>query len=157
NYGFFLYDSARCEIRHCFADQRKVQGTNGAGLLCNTCSGCLVEDNIFYRFFPLMEINQGSSGNVFAYNFCYDSDVGGAMGAGIDSNHGPHNSYNLYEGNMGPTLQADGYFGSVSRDTVFRNWFHGTSPTIARGPTISLNRFTREYSLVGNVIGAPSN
>ena len=156
NYAFFLYDSARCEIRKSFADQRKSEGTNGGGVLCNTSSACLVEDNILYKFFPLIEINQGSSGNVFAYNFCYDSDVYGGMGAGIDSNHGPHNSYNLFEGNLAPNIQCDGYFGGASRDTVFRNWFHATSPAISSGWAISLNRFTRDYSLVGNVFGSSS-
>jgi Concanavalin A-like lectin/glucanases superfamily/Pectate lyase superfamily protein len=153
NYAFFLYDSLNGEIRRSYANQRRTQGTNGAGVLCNTSSACLVEDNIVYRFFPLIEVNQGSSGNVFAYNLLEDSSVSGVLGAGIDSNHGPHNSFNLYEGNIAPNLQADGYFGSVSEDVAFRNWFHGTAPGGIIGFTLSLNRFTRRYSLAGNLFG----
>jgi hypothetical protein len=154
NYHVFLYDSLNCEVRDCFLDRLNHTGSNGAGLLCNTTSGSLVENNIIYKAFPLMEINHGSSGNVFAYNFCHDSSVYGGEGAAIDSNHGPHNSYNLYEGNIAPNLQSDGYFGSASHDTVYRNWFHGTEPGIAGvGWCISLNRFTRSYSLVGNIFG----
>ena len=153
NYAFFLYDSLNCEIRRSYANQRRSQGTNGAGILCNTSSACLVEDNIVYKFFPLIEVNQGSSGNVFSYNLFEDSSVSGVLGAAIDSNHGPHNSFNLYEGNVAPNLQADGYFGSVSEDVAFRNWFHGTGPGGMIGFTLSLNRFTRRYSLVGNLFG----
>jgi hypothetical protein len=156
NYGFFLYDSLNCEIRKCYADQRKTEGSNGAGVLCNTSSGCLVEDNIMYKFFPIIEVNHGSSGNVFAYNFCHDSTVFGGLGAGIDSNHGPHNHFNLYEGNVAPNIQSDGYFGGASHDTAFRNWFHGTAPGL-KGFTVSLNRFTRNYSLIGNILGIAGN
>jgi hypothetical protein len=150
NYHIFLNDSLNCEVRHCYLDQLNHVGTNGAGVLCNTVSGCLVEDNIIYKAFPLIEVNHGSSGNVFAYNFCEDSGPGVA----IDSNHGPHNAYNLYEGNIAPNLQADGYFGSASHDTIFRNWFHSTLNN-QMAWAISLNRFTRYYSIVGNVFQKP--
>jgi hypothetical protein len=157
NYAFFLYDSLNCEIRNCYADQRKTEGSNGAGVLCNTSSACLVEDNILYKFFPIIEVNHGSSGNVYAYNFCHDSTVFGGGGAAIDSNHGPHNAYNLYEGNVAANVQSDGYFGGASHDTIFRNWLHGTQPGISTGWTVSLNRFTRQYSLVGNILGMTGN
>jgi pectate lyase-like protein len=146
NYHIFVTDSLNCEIRHNYLDQLNHSGTNGAGLLVNTASGCLFEDNIIYRSFPLIEVNHGSSGNVFAYNFCEDSGPGVA----IDSNHAPHNDYNLYEGNIAPNLQADGYFGSASHDTIFRNWFHGLLNNQVAW-CISLNRFTRSYSMVGNI------
>lgn len=150
NYHIFLNDSLNCEVRRCYLDQLNHVGTNGAGVLCNTVSGCLIEDNIIYKAFPLIEVNHGSSGNVFAYNFCEDSGPGVA----IDANHGPHNDYNLYEGNIAPNLQADGYFGSASHDTIFRNWFHSTlNDQMAWG--LSLNRFTRYYSVVGNIFQKP--
>lgn len=150
NYHIFLNDSLNCEVRHCYLDQLNHVGTNGAGVLCNTVSACLVEDNIIYKAFPLIEVNHGSSGNVFAYNFCEDS----GPGVSIDSNHGPHNDYNLYEGNISPNLQSDGYFGSASHDTLFRNWFHSTlNGQMAWG--LSLNRFTRYYTVVGNIFQKP--
>lgn len=146
NYHIFLNDSLQCEVRQCYLDELNHVGTNGAGLLCNTISACLIEDNIIYKAFPLIEVNHGSSGNVFAYNFCEDS----APGVAISSNHGPHNAYNLYEGNVAPNLQSDGYFGSASHDTVFRNWFHGILND-KMAWCMSLNRFTRHYSVVGNI------
>ena len=63
-------------------------------------------DNVLAETFPDMEINN-SSGNVFAYNFCDDKSVqGGLLGCSINSNHGGHGSYNLYEGNMAPGSSA---------------------------------------------------
>lgn len=155
NYGIFLYDSAFCEVRGCFANQRKSGGSNGAGILCNTVSASLIEDNIVYKFFPLIEVNQGSSGNAFAYNFMWDSTVGGGVASGMLVNHGPHNSYNLYEGNMAPNIQWDGYFGSASRDTVIRNWLHtmGTNGSTSGYIPVIMNRFTRNQNVVGNILG----
>jgi hypothetical protein len=80
------------------------------------------------------------------------------MGCSFDCNHGPHNSYELYEGNIGSVFQCDGYHGSASHITVFRNWFHGTCDTSSRktdqfGRCISLNRFSRNCSIVGNILG----
>lgn len=156
NYGFSIANSLNCEIRQSFADQRSTNGTNGGGILFGMSSGCLIEDNIVKGFFPLIEVNAGACGNVLAYNFCYDSSVFGLSGVAINTNHGPHNSFNLYEGNVASTLQSDGYFGSASDDTVFRNWLHGTNPGVANGAhSVVLNRFTRNYNLVGNVFGWP--
>ncbi len=165
NYSVFFLDSLHCELRHSFLDALKNAGSNGAGLLFENSAACLIEDNIIYKSFPLMEINYGSSGNVFAYNFCEDSTSFGAIGSAVNSNHGPHNNFNLYEGNIAPNIQCDGYFGSASHDTVFRNWFHGTSRSATTAPftnagasrePILLQRFTRNYSLVANLLGMRS-
>jgi pectate lyase-like protein len=148
NYSVHLMDCLLCELRDSYLDELNHSGTNGAGLLFNATSATLVENNIIRNSFPSIEVNSGSSGNVFGYNFCLNDN--GLFS--IDTNHGPHNAYNLYEGNIANNLIADGYFGSVARDTVFRNWFHG----LGAGWGISLKRFTREYSIIGNVLGAPS-
>jgi hypothetical protein len=156
-YHVYLNDIFECEIRHCYIGKRMRAGSNGAGILASTISSGLFEDNIIVEQFPHIEVNR-SSGNVIAYNFCYDSSVFegdfGLLGVSISSNHGPHSSFNLYEGNVSPKLQCDGYHGSASHDTVFRNWFHGTSDkTDQFWICVYLNRFTRDYNVVGNVLG----
>jgi fibronectin type 3 domain-containing protein len=154
NYLLALGSSINCEVRECDLRTRVGTGTNGAGLIMGRAYNCLIEDNIIMDIFPHMEINASCTGNVFAYNFCEGNDVFGVMGASIDSNHGPHNSYNLYEGNVSSKFQCDGYFGGASEDTLFRNWFHGTSETTdMTGQCIVLNRFTRNYNIVGNILG----
>lgn len=156
NYGFYIAESLNCEIRQCWVDQAKGQGsTSHCGILVDTGVGCLIEDNVIAHNFPSMMINHGSAGNVVAYNFCYDSTAYGVSGVSINTNHGPHNSFNLYEGNVAPNVQCDGYFGGASHDTLFRNWLHGTQPGISTPAwTVSLNRFTRNYSIVGNILGS---
>lgn len=156
SYVLFVWDSVFNEVRHCWVDQTIHVGNNGAGLKVNDTSGLLAEDNIIAQNFPGIEVNSGSSGNVFGYNFVWDT-YQTQSGAAIDSNHGPHNSFNLYEGNETPYFQADGYFGSVSDDTLFRNWLHEIQPeTVATNGyylAMSLNRFTRNYNVIGNLIG----
>ena len=151
-YLFNVDGSAQCEVRQCHIATRKTAaGPNGGGLLFGISSFCLIEDNVIS---PGMEVN-ASSGNVFAYNFCDDVNVhGGLLASTFNSNHSPHGSYNLYEGNVVPRFQCDGYHGGASHDTAFRNWFHGTSTkTNQYWICVNLNRFTRFYSLVGNVLG----
>ncbi|HRP05385.1 MAG TPA: glycosyl hydrolase family 28-related protein, partial [Opitutaceae bacterium] len=153
NYGVFLTDSLNCEIRACLIRDRKTGGSNGAGILFGCVSSSLIEDNIVLDVAPAVEVNSSSTGNVFAYNFL-ECPVGGAL----NTNHGPHNSFNLYEGNVTRSIQSDGYFGGASEDTFFRNWIHGTNfGRTLRTSKVSLNRFTRNYSFIGNIIGDPGS
>lgn len=156
NYHVSIWDSLNCEMRGCFLDTINHGGSNGSGLLHNSSSADLIEDNIMVNAFPGMEINHGSCGNVFAYNFLQNTN-GLAC---IDSNHGPHNCFNLYEGNVIQSYECDGYFGSDSQDTIYRNWINGqygygdgVMNHIAW--TIALKRFTRSNSIVGNILGTP--
>jgi hypothetical protein len=153
NYGIYMLYAFESEVRHSEIRDRKAGGTNGAGILLERSTSSLMEDNILVGIFPHLEVNFMSTGNVFAYNLCEDSSIYGMVGCSIDSNHGAHNSFNLYEGNIAPNVQSDGFFGSTSDDTIFRNWLHGTSPTAANRQPILLQRFTRNYSIVGNILG----
>jgi len=151
NYGIVMTDSLNCEIRKCKIWERKTDGSNGAGYLLNHIGNSLIEDNISYKVGPAIEVNFGSAGNVIAYNFLYIE--GGGV---LNVNHGPHNSFNLYEGNITPNVQSDGYFGSSSDDVFFRNWLSGKLHESGNYIFIvSLNRFSRNYSLVGNIVGSP--
>ena len=151
NYPFFLYDSVNCEITHSFASGGTGGGTNGAGILMNTACSCYVYDNIIDRVFPCFEINVGSCGNAVAYNL---GEGSATVQGTLNCNHGTHNSHNLFEGNIIPSFQSDGYFGSASECPVFRNWIHGTNLTQDfNNYLVSLNRWTRYFSLVGNLFG----
>lgn len=151
NYLVFMDRSLNLEMRHSALEELNHEGSNGAGLLMQTSSACLIEDNIIRESFPNIEVNHGASGNVFSYNFINNSN--GLIG--IDTNHGPHNQFNLYEGNLAHNLMSDGYFGSNSHDTIFRNWFTGLGLGTPNTPTycFSLKRFTRQFSVIGNILG----
>jgi len=149
-----LNNSVHCEIRRCYTDLRNgLGGSNGAALNFSTSSGCLIVDNIFSRQFPLIEMNAGVTFSSISYNYMIDSRVFGISGVAIDTNHAPHNSFNLFEGNITPNVQCDGYYGSTSDDTLFRNWLASTNPGGLTLVGFILNRFTRNYNAVGNIIG----
>lgn len=154
SYCTLIQDTDFQTIVHCDIEQTIHSGMNGAGIEpIDSCAG-LIENNIIAQNFPGIEVDFASCGNVFGYNFIWDT-YQTQSGNGIDSNHGPHNSFNLYEGNEAPYFQADGWFGSVSDDTLFRNWFHGVQPETPGSfyEVLSLNRFTRNYNLIGNLFG----
>ncbi len=155
DYHVFLYNSLNCEVRHSYLDTLNHSGPNGGNLLMNCTSADLIEDNILTDGFPLVEVSFGSCGNVFGYNFLLNSESSGIIGASFDANHGAHNSYDLYEGNIASKFQSDGYWGSASELTVFRNWLNGTSPNTSQfAICVSLDRFTRNFNIVGNILGS---
>lgn len=80
-------------------------------------------------------------GNVIAYNYVTNTTPGWWD---ISVNHGPHNMYNLIEGNVIHWYKDDGYFGSSSHNTLFRNRIDWQ---------IGLKHFCNYYNIVGNVLG----
>lgn len=136
NYPINLNCSLKCEIRKCRVSGPSNSGSNGAGILFYA-HHCLIEDNVITNAFPTIEINGGSAGNAFSYNYNPDSGR-------WNTNHGPHNRLNLHEGNYLPGhIMSDGYYGSEDTLTLFRN-------NIGAGG-INLKRFTRNTSVAGNI------
>jgi hypothetical protein len=155
SYHVYLIDCFQIEMDHDWLDMLNHSGPGGAGLLIEHTSASLFQDCIINHAFPLVEMNFGSSGNVFGYCFGYDSTSYGVVGAAFDDNHGPENAFNLVEGCIWPNVETDGYYGGAIAQTYFRNWLYGTSPgasPLSRQAMI-LNRFTRQASVVGNLFG----
>lgn len=135
NYGITMQTCSRMEVRTCWIEERSGGGTNGSGILLNSVSASLIEDNIVNNIQPPIEQNQSSSGNVFTYNY-----LTGAVG--VDANHGHNPQFNVFEGNWWSTYIEDGYFGTTNRNTLYRNYSLGT---------ISLKRFSRNCAVVCNI------
>lgn len=156
NYGISIGLNVQCEVRRCWVNGPRASGSNRAGYLVATLSGLLFEDNIANDIYPGIEVNYGVGGSVFGYNFVRAN----YFNTGIDMNHGPHNHHNLYEGNIVGCIGSDGYFGSESEATLYRNWFHGMienpdNSYYGDEPALWINRFARNFSVVGNIIGTP--
>ena len=83
----------------------------------------------------------GASCNVIAYNYAFLNSTTGYYD--ISLNHGPHNMLNLVEGNVIENYRDDGYFGSCSHNTLFRNRI---------SDSLELKHFSNYYSVVGNVL-----
>lgn len=147
-----INDSLKPEVRQCWIAGRKgAPGPNGAAVIVKKTSAALIEHCVLADIFPCIELNQGTCGSAVLHNhvsaFAYN-------GGYLNINHDPHNSHNLIEGNKTSSIQSDGYFGSASEDTIFRNWICGnylSGTNLER--VLWLNRFTRNYSVIGNIIG----
>ena len=155
----YVVRSVCCEFRDSYVHDffGPGGGNNGEGIeLYSDCSGCLIENNIIHHCFPGINTSGNSSGNVIAYNFGYDSRSGSTViGNDFDANHGPHNVMNLWEGNVGTMFQSDGYYGSASHITVFRNHFSGVHPggLIQHRICVDLTHWSTYFNIVGNVLG----
>lgn len=175
--------SYRCEIRHSYFHDAYVHTSgsydNMIGLRTKT-SACLVIDNIIRRLHVAIMCEWGAAGNVIAYNYDEGNfDQATASGnrwlpVSMNSNHGAHPQFNLFEGNVSQKFQADSYWGSSSDCVVFRNYFsgsgvahppytgRGTEDTSTTAVLIQGNRavdvweLQSTHSIVGNVIGDAS-
>lgn len=157
----YVNNSYVCEIRDNYVHDfyGAGGGNNGEGIeLYSNCRGFLIENNIASHVFPGVNTSGNSSGNVIAYNYGYASHSGSTViGNDFDANHAPHNVMNLWEGNVGTMFQSDGYYGSASHITVFRNYFSGMHP---EGLTyhrlcIDLTHWSDYFNVAGNVLGVP--
>ena len=161
NLGVYALYTVGLEIRKSeIAAFTSNGGSNRAAIQIDKSSAWLVEDNIIRKASPHLEISISTSGGSFSYNYCENTNVLDAvMGSSINANHGPHTHNNLFEGNYTNKFQSDGYFGSSSDCFLVRNVFHGTNELgVGDGQTefsvaVNLNRFTRSYYVVGNIIG----
>ncbi len=124
------------------------------------CTGLRVQNNIFSKL-GLGIITEGGSGNVFAYNFFRDTAHHGwpdYQVPDLNGNHGEHGMMHLYEGNVLIGYQSDGYHGSASHMTLFRNSLTGQHVEAKRTgnvKTIDLCRYSYHFNIVGNVLGNP--
>jgi Pectate lyase superfamily protein len=162
NYGTVVSSSCCLQFNRDTWWDAQLHVQNCGGLVFYTAvSSSLIEDNIIYRNAPGMEIDGGSSGNAFLYNAMIDnySDFVGQSGHvqeyAFDGNHAPHNCMNLWEGNYGADFINDGYHGSGSHFTIFRNRFHGTNEEglIENSRCLDLCKWSLYNNVVGNVLG----
>jgi hypothetical protein len=162
-YHFTILGTVNGEFRDSFVHDAQTYGANNAGLQVygnaayGSNSSWKIENNIFNKTFPAIELQNAASGFYMGYNFSYGS-AATASNAPVswtfDDNHGPHDMMNLWEGNSGEMFGADGYYGSSSHATVFRNHFTGYNRNSGNADEpVRLNRLSYAYSLVGNVLG----
>ena len=152
NFVLKINNTVYTEIRESIIDvANRNSGSNGSGFLCETNSALLFEDNIILTNFPSIEHNAANEGCVFAYNFLVNFE--NSMGILA---HNSHCEFNLFEGNIFTNMQIDGYHGSNSFDTFYRNFITGVDGNPISGTAvIGLKKFSRGYEIVGNLIGIP--
>lgn len=144
----YSYKVVRCEFRGLYHHDTQGGGPGHEGLdFVTGCSWNLVEDSIFgpHGGGPPVVFGDGSGGcaaNVIGYNYFFGN---GQAGVGdLSFNHGVHNMLNLAEGNVYQVQSDDGYFGSCSHNTLFRNKITDQ---------VRLKHMSTYYSVVGCVLG----
>jgi len=161
NIFIFVYWGLQCEFRRLYNHYTHDFPSNGEGYgayLYSASTYNLIEDSVFTQhFMGVME--NGSSANAILYNYFWNMgafDLGWIL-PGVNTSHGAHPMMSLVEGNMMPQLQADGYHGSSSHISIFRNQIHGLDPTKTDNrKMLDLCRANYYFNIVGNILGAAS-
>jgi Pectate lyase superfamily protein len=154
------YTCGGLEVRQCYTHDTRTSGPNHEGVnFADSVCFSLVEDNICVKGgFPqiiLGDSKGGCMGDVISYNYIANTDSGSSVAGGaLSVNHGPHNAFNLVEGNVAQMFQSDSYFGSSSDNTAFRNWFTGAYPGLDYPIAVNLDRWSYRFNLYGNVLGS---
>jgi len=122
-------------------------------------SANLVEDNVFRTLDGgCMMTAGGAAGNVFGYNYMYDSrfDDPWWLTQSPSLNHAPHPMMNLWEGNVGYQIGADFIHGSASHNTVFRARSHGwqQDSITANNVAVAIATKNTSFNVVGCVLGS---
>ncbi len=157
---------SNCEVRDSYFHDARVTKKEGVDFYQNDTFN-LIENNVLVRaggpMIILGDFGGGVSMNVVAYNYLEDqegwSDV---VPYALSDNHGAHNMFNLFEGNVAQNFSSDGYYGGASHETIFRNRFtsvYGQAPNrnydYLWQYAIHLGHWAVNYNVVGNVLGSP--
>lgn len=145
--------------------------TSSYGVVCNSCSHMLIENNIFHAVASPIIWNGSSDANVSAFNFMANNLYTASIGYGQNyiGEHSAGADMNLYEGNVGSWAAADNIHGTGNLSTFFRNTFFGYEPECYasgfppyssvvyeqcnnKGNDFELLSYHRFYNSVGNVL-----
>jgi hypothetical protein len=156
----WFYQMVNCEIRECYVHDTIGTGPNHEGIdLALECCFNLIENNICINggkpAIQLGDWGGGCNGNVIGYNYIHNANIGSApVEYSISVNHGPHNLMNLVEGNVGQGVTSDGYFGSSSHNSFFRNYLSGDYPSNVDWPiAVQMCKWSYYTNFAGNVLG----
>jgi len=136
----------------------------------------LIENNIVERARVSFQLASGVAGNVLAYNYTTGEFIADASRAVIGGFrfHSAHPQFNLLEGNVATSIDADPIWGTSSHTTAFRNWIVGTNrvctPLTGRGTVncsggngtygfqasraINLSYLSTYNNFLGNLVGS---
>jgi hypothetical protein len=135
----------RCEVRGCYTQNVQGSGPNHEGIEFSYASWNLIEDNICNNGgappIIMEEDITSSSCNVIGYNYITNTDP---AFWDLSFSHGSGSILNLAEGNVINHFEDDGYYGSSSYNTLFRNRIRGQ---------VRLKHFSDYYNVVGNILG----
>jgi hypothetical protein len=138
-----------------------AQGGGSYGVSINAqTSDSLIEDNIIYFMNKPFLFESSGGGNVLAYNYIDDAQLGSSMDwqeTDVDTHCSfPH--MELIEGNFAPHLGADIVHGNSGWLTFYRNYASAQHRTLAaiqksNVEAVGLEAFVINMNVLGNVLG----
>ncbi len=157
----------RSEIRDSYIHD-SLSSSDGYGILTqggwpngSASTGLLVENNVFSGLRNAIVL-EGDTGGVFAYNYAKNTRFDSWPNYNVpdfNANHGEHGMMDLWEGNYSTEFQSDGYHGSASHQTLFRNYLSGKNSDqnkTGNRIVVDLTRYSYYFNLVGNIFGSSS-
>jgi hypothetical protein len=151
-----FHGCVQCEINRCYIHDATDWPSQADGYATSFnfgTSNCLIADTITYHVADLCETN-GAAGCAYIYNYGYLHNRATDYARGITLDHGPHGYMNLAEGNILCNVCQDGYHGSTSHITLFRNHLNGLN--MAQRKIINACRGSYYFNVVGNILGDAS-
>jgi hypothetical protein len=146
-----IFYSTNIQIEENYFNDAHNWGSNGRGygvMLHYSTGEVLVQNNIFRRLRHSMILQAGANGNVFAYNFSYESRkeiFSGFFTTGEDMVcHGNYPYLNLFEGNYGEFASIDNAHG---RNGPFNTFFRNIATT---GGFNITNNQSNQQNFTGN-------
>ncbi|MNK22603.1 FG-GAP repeat protein [compost metagenome] len=133
---FGVERSTRVEIRGCYINQSRVYTDGGYSIYIGMRStNCLAENNILTFHRHCVVLSGSPNRNVVGYNYSTATKYGGEPSEFLCHGYYPHS--NLFEGNIGGSMDIDQYWGKNGPfNTLFRNSF--THWTIKWAPNINI-------------------
>lgn len=118
-------------------------------------SGVRIQNCIFSNVYQaVLEVGRGANGAI-AYNYCSAPTNSSSALISEWGSHGVHLHHNLWEGNIGFSLDFDSIHGSASKQIAFRNHMLGevVGITTSGYGCIRNDSFQFNNSFVGNTLG----
>ena len=144
----YMENYYKSELRRChgYTPTPATSSDDGIYFITSGSSG-LFEDNSAVGFDQSLMVSGTTVNNLIAYNY-FDTPADQIA-------HKAHPSLDLYEGNVSARAQTDGFHGSASHLTFFRNWYHSHAAADLPGMDVGLSfkRFSRYMVVTGNVLG----
>lgn len=155
-----LYSCYHFSVQGCYFNLSKNYASSSYGVeLSQSCTACLVENNIFNSITASVVLGWGSTANVISYNFMTNAPFSNTnWNPESISIHDAHGMFNLIEGNDTPQIAMDFIHGSGSHQMIFRNrswgWQTNRSQVCVAVYNYSHSTFC---NIAGNVLSTPTN
>jgi len=152
--GLVITNSMRVTVKDSYFFGPGANGTSIESIQLAADSSLLLQNNIIQAGAQAIYSNGPLTQSVIAYNFSvFPSSVPGNVDY---DTHGAGENMNLFEGNIGTSVDNDTIHGSHYMQTILRNLlYHAPSSAFWRQPII-LQSWARFSNVVGNVLGDSS-